>query len=142
MTKIIITVQPYDVDKGFHAISVKRPTGEVNYEMTKARLEEYIQQVQFHCTEKDYELEVVYVEPYQDLVDELFADFVERKKVFEREYDDDSVFKYLRWEQAKEALFIEQLDRLSYRVSKGEFPAEAIGEYVIAFFNAQDDAAL
>lgn len=81
-------------------------------------------------------------EPYQVLVDELFAEFVERKKVFEREYDDHSVFKDLRWEQAKEALFIEQLDRLSYRVSKGEFPAEAIGEYVIAFFNAQDDAAL
>lgn len=78
-------------------------------------------------------------EPYQELVDELFAQVAERKKIFEREYDDDSIFKEMRWQQAKEALFVEQLDRLSYRVSNDEFPAEAIGEYVIAFFNAYFD---
>lgn len=139
MTKIIITVHPYEIDKGFHLVSVKRPTETVQHEMTKARLEEYIQQMQFHCKEKGYELEIVYDEPYPELIDELFAQVAERKKIFEREYDDDSIFKEMRWQQVKEALFVEQLDRLSWRVSKDEFPAEAIGEYVIAFFNAYSD---
>lgn len=142
MTKIIITVHPYEIDKGFHLVSVKRPTETVQHEMTKARLEEYIQQVQFHCTEKGYELEVVYDEPYQELVDELLAELLKHKKVFESEYDDRASFKESRWQQTKEAWFVDQLDRLSYRVSKGEFPADAIGEYVIAFFNAQDEDSL
>lgn len=81
-------------------------------------------------------------EPYQELIDELFAEILKHKKVFESEYDDRSSFKDIRWQQTKEAWFIDQLDRLSYRVTHGEFPAEAIGEYVIAFFNAQDEDSL
>lgn len=81
-------------------------------------------------------------EPYQELVDELLAELLKHKKVFESEYDDRSSFKESRWQQTKEAWFVDQLDRLSYRVSNGEFPVDAIGEYVIAFFNAQDEDSL
>lgn len=79
------------------------------------------------------------VEPYKGLVDGLINEILVAKKEFESKYDGKSVFKETRWHSHMEGLFVDQLEKLTRKVSSGEVPAEAIGEYVTAFFTAQLD---
>lgn len=75
----------------------------------------------------------------EKLVQQHFDEIREAKKVFEEGYHGNSVFMDLRWADQMEGLFIDQLEKMTRQVSKGEFTSETIGEYVIAFFVARND---
>lgn len=76
---------------------------------------------------------------YKGLIEDLINQIIEAKRAFENEYDGNSSYKDFRWRERMEGLFIEQLDVLTRRVSKGDFPEEAIGEYVMEFFVVSED---
>lgn len=78
-------------------------------------------------------------EPFKDLIDERLRELHQAKKVFVSEYDGSSVYLDLRWQTHLEGLFIDQLEKLTHKVTSGEVSAEALGEYVMAFFIAQMD---
>lgn len=79
---------------------------------------------------------------YKELVEGLINQIIEAKTVFENEYDRNSNYKDLRWRERMEGLFIDQLEVLTRRVSKGDFPEEAIGEYVMEFFVVSEDEGM
>lgn len=76
---------------------------------------------------------------YKELVETLINDLIKAKKIFDYEYDGNSIYKDLRWREHMEGLFVDQLEKLTRRVSNGEFPEEAIGEYVMEFFVVSED---
>lgn len=72
-------------------------------------------------------------EPFKELIDPMIEEIYKRRKVFDSEYDDSSLFKDLRWQTVLEGHFFEQLYKFSHNAT-----AEQIGEYVIEFFNQYD----
>lgn len=73
---------------------------------------------------------------YKELVESLINEVLSAKENFKLDFgkyssgfDED-----FRWRMFLEGLFIEQLDVLTRKVSAGEFPEEAIGDYVMEFF--------
>lgn len=79
---------------------------------------------------------------YKELVEGLINDLIKAKSVFLEEYDGSSTYVDLRWHTHLEGLFVDQLSKLTYKVSAGEFPEEAIGEYVMEYFIALHDDGL
>lgn len=73
-------------------------------------------------------------EPYKEFIDELLGDLRKAKRRFVAEYDGSSVYMDLRWQTHLEGLFVDQLEKLSRKVSNDEITADVIGEYVMAFF--------
>lgn len=76
-------------------------------------------------------------EPYKELIDGLLQEIDSAMGLFDKEYDDRASMKDLRWQSHMEGVFVDQLARLASKRSQ-DLPSEAIGEYVVAFFNAQD----
>lgn len=78
-------------------------------------------------------------EPYKEFIDELLNDLRKAKKVFVSEYDGSIVYMDLRWQTHLEGLFVDQLEKLTHKVTSGAIGADVIGEYVMAYFIANLD---
>ncbi|MEK4715956.1 hypothetical protein [Sporosarcina sp. FSL K6-5500] len=73
------------------------------------------------------------------LVESLLQEVLDKKKIFNAEYDDRETFRDLRWETVLEGTFVSQLERLTHQVTSEQITSDQIGEYVMAFFIARID---